>query len=405
MNTNVKHLIQSFINKFIDSKKSEETILEDLAEKVPGLFLYSSVYEAMDLLKSYKVAAFPVINFDREVIGIVRESDISHLIAIQSTSAWSGLKNYTLESVYQKCEKTLTLQASLDEIVGEFVDKELVVLPIIDAENKYTDYVVTAASVINYTSRSVKPRTIGGLATPLGVYLTDGYYYSGAGVAGLLLTGIIFSVVLNLITLGSLLLQDQYAFPESALLVFQLVLFIGILRLSPLVGYHAAEHMTIHALEKGLDLNINNVRQQPKEHVRCGTNLMFLMLGLSLIYLISQDFLHYLGMVEHALIIVVLSSLLVFNWKKMGNVLQKYLTTARPTDKQLQSGIDAAKELLDNYNNKTRPVKYTLPRKIWNMGIFQVLISFFVVSVIFQLILSIFIPIKLVCATIMLGTF
>lgn len=383
----LKQFKESIINKFIDAGKSEELIYEDLAEKVPGLFIYSNLLEAMDLLKSYKVSAFPVINLDREVIGVVSENDVSHLIAIQSTSGWSELKNYTLENVYQPCKKTRPAGSTLDEIVGEFVDKELDILPIVDENSKYTGYVVTAASVVNYTSSSVKPRTIGGLATPLGVYLTDGYYNAGAGVAGLFLTGVAFSIVLTLITLGSLFLIDRYPVPESFLLIFQLGLFILILRISPLVGYHASEHMTIHAMEKGLELTVENVREQPKEHVRCGTNLMFLMFGLSFLYLISLDFLHYLSLISHTLILIVLSSLLIFNWKKIGNVLQKFLTTAKPTDKQLKSGIRAAEELLDYYKDNTSPVKYTLARKIWNMGILQVLISFIIVSTIFQLII------------------
>jgi uncharacterized protein YqhQ len=39
-------------------------------------------------------------------------------------------------------------------------------------------------------------------------------------------------------------------------------------------GYHGAEHKTIHCYEHGLELNVENARQFPTLHVRCGTAFM-----------------------------------------------------------------------------------------------------------------------------------
>jgi len=41
-----------------------------------------------------------------------------------------------------------------------------------------------------------------------------------------------------------------------------------------LFGYHGAEHKTIHAFERGLELTVANIRAQPKSHPRCGTTLL-----------------------------------------------------------------------------------------------------------------------------------
>jgi uncharacterized protein YqhQ len=47
--------------------------------------------------------------------------------------------------------------------------------------------------------------------------------------------------------------------------------------------YHGAEHMTIHALEKGDALTIENVRQYPTAHPRCGTEFLVVVIILSIL--------------------------------------------------------------------------------------------------------------------------
>ncbi len=47
--------------------------------------------------------------------------------------------------------------------------------------------------------------------------------------------------------------------------------------------YHGAEHKTIFAYEKGLELTVENVRGQKRLHPRCGTSFMILMILVSVI--------------------------------------------------------------------------------------------------------------------------
>lgn len=47
--------------------------------------------------------------------------------------------------------------------------------------------------------------------------------------------------------------------------------------------YHGAEHKTIFCYEKGLELTVENVRQQKRFHPRCGTSFMILMILVSVI--------------------------------------------------------------------------------------------------------------------------
>lgn len=48
--------------------------------------------------------------------------------------------------------------------------------------------------------------------------------------------------------------------------------------------YHGAEHKTIFCYEKGLKLNVENVRKQKRFHPRCGTSFMILMILISIIF-------------------------------------------------------------------------------------------------------------------------
>ncbi len=48
--------------------------------------------------------------------------------------------------------------------------------------------------------------------------------------------------------------------------------------------YHGAEHKTIFCYEKGLDLTVENVREQKRFHPRCGTSFMILMILISVIF-------------------------------------------------------------------------------------------------------------------------
>lgn len=48
--------------------------------------------------------------------------------------------------------------------------------------------------------------------------------------------------------------------------------------------YHGAEHKTINCVENGLELTVENVRKQSKEHRRCGTSFMLYVMIISIIF-------------------------------------------------------------------------------------------------------------------------
>ena len=73
--------------------------------------------------------------------------------------------------------------------------------------------------------------------------------------------------------------------------VVRLVIFIAYVSLVAFMPeikrtymYHGAEHKCINCIEHGLELNVENVRNSSKEHKRCGTSFLFLVILISIIF-------------------------------------------------------------------------------------------------------------------------
>lgn len=125
--------------------------------------------------------------------------------------------------------------------------------------------------------------------------------------------------------------------------------------------YHGAEHKTVFTWEKGLALTVANARPQPRQHPRCGTSfLMVVMLvSIALFSVIKFDSLVYNFLVRLALVplvaglsyeIIRLSARKESGWffkmiTRPGVWLQN-ITTQEPDDQQLEVAIEALKESL-----------------------------------------------------------
>lgn len=69
------------------------------------------------------------------------------------------------------------------------------------------------------------------------------------------------------------------------ILIFLLFLF-SVSRMKDMkrtFSYHGAEHKTIFAYEKGLELTVDNVRGQSRFHPRCGTSFLFVVMIISIL--------------------------------------------------------------------------------------------------------------------------
>ena len=107
--------------------------------------------------------------------------------------------------------------------------------------------------------------------------------------------GVGFSVCLFILLpafLGGLLQKAVHSYFVSNLLegVVRIALFLLYLffcskqkDMKRVFSYHGAEHKTIFCYERGLELNVDNVREMPRFHPRCGTSFLFVVLVLSIL--------------------------------------------------------------------------------------------------------------------------
>lgn len=218
-----------------------------------------------------------------------------------------------------------------------------------------------------------RPAMVGGMATPFGVYLTNGTLRAGAGDLALLATGALLFV---LFVVSSLASQEvgklattylpQLKWLHSGIANFlPMVLFLTGVRVIPLAGIHAAEHKVVHALERGEPLEPGVVARMSRVHPRCGTNLaaaaMLFLSILSIEWIPNQ---------ELRFLVAVLATM--FLWRPLGSLLQLYVTTRPPNARQIEMGIRAGKELLAKFQSNRQVSANPLVR-IWASGMLHVM--------------------------------
>ncbi len=148
--------------------------------------------------------------------------------------------------------------------------------------------------------------------------------------------------------------------------VVRLGLFTGYLALIGLMPdirrvfqYHGAEHMTIHAWEADRPLTVASVRGLPKEHTRCGTSLLVVVVVVALFAFLAFDLLVDQGvLVRAASRVVLLAPIAGLSYEvlRLGarfesnalvralfapNIALQALTTRVPADDQIEVAIAA----------------------------------------------------------------
>ena len=192
-------------------------------------------------------------------------------------------------------------------------------------------------------------------------------------IAGTVVLSIAFSVVLFML-LPMFLSRFLAKVIESQLLLtlvegaLRLLIFIGyVVAISQLndikrvFAYHGAEHKSINCIENGLDLTVENVRTQSRQHKRCGTSFLLFVVFISLIFFlfirveqvwlqavirvllvpviagISYEIIRFAGNSENKVIVAI---------SKPGFALQK-LTTREPDDSMIEVAIASVEAVYD----------------------------------------------------------
>lgn len=164
--------------------------------------------------------------------------------------------------------------------------------------------------------------------------------------------------------------------------------FTGIIKIAILVGYmaavslmkdikrtfmyHGAEHKTIFCYEQGLELTVENVRNQRRFHPRCGTSFLILMLLVSIFVsifipakFVDNGVLNVvirtgIGLLTLPLIMGIGYELIKFAGRhdnlftrviSAPGVWLQHITTKEPTDDMIECAIAAMNEVIPNDNS------------------------------------------------------
>ena len=133
-------------------------------------------------------------------------------------------------------------------------------------------------------------------------------------------------------------------------------------------SYHGAEHKTIHCYEKGLPLTVENVRIQPKEHPRCGTSFLFVVMIVSILVLMFVGWTNALLRLVIRLCllpVIVALSYEINRWVgRHDNVLSsilswpgkqlQHLTTFQPDDSMIECAIEALRRVIPEEQGKDK---------------------------------------------------
>lgn len=150
--------------------------------------------------------------------------------------------------------------------------------------------------------------------------------------------------------------------------IIRLVIFIGYIAVISLMEdiqrvfmYHGAEHKCINCIEHGLELNVENVRKSSKQHKRCGTSFLLIVMLISIVFFmfIRVDS-KLLRLVLRLVLIPVIAGVSYEfirlagrydNWfvnlmSKPGLWMQG-LTTREPDDEMIEVGIASVEAVFD----------------------------------------------------------
>lgn len=159
--------------------------------------------------------------------------------------------------------------------------------------------------------------------------------------------------------------ETLIALLEGVIRLVIFVAYIAIISLTPDIKrtfmYHGAEHKCINCIEHGLELNVENVRASSKQHRRCGTSFLLIVMLISIVFFmfirvdsgvlrlllrlllipviagVSYEFIRLAGRYDNWFV----------NLLSQPGLWMQRLTTKEPSDDMIEVGIAAVNAVFD----------------------------------------------------------
>ena len=152
---------------------------------------------------------------------------------------------------------------------------------------------------------------------------------------------------------------------EGVLRIAIFIAYVGLISLMPDIKrtymYHGAEHKCINCIEHGLPLTVENVMKSSKEHKRCGTSFLLIVMVISIFFfLVIRPETLWLRLVLRILLIPVIAGVSFEFLRLAGNsdnpvvnllskpgLMLQGLTTKEPDEKMAEVAICAVEAVFD----------------------------------------------------------
>ena len=152
---------------------------------------------------------------------------------------------------------------------------------------------------------------------------------------------------------------------EGVLRIAIFIAYVGLISLMPDIKrtymYHGAEHKCINCIEHGLPLTVENVMKSSKEHKRCGTSFLLIVMVISILFfLVIRPETLWLRLVSRILLIPVIAGVSFEFLRLAGNsdnpvvnllskpgLMLQGRTTKEPDEKMAEVAICAVEAVFD----------------------------------------------------------
>lgn len=152
---------------------------------------------------------------------------------------------------------------------------------------------------------------------------------------------------------------------EGVLRIAIFIAYVELISLMPDIKrtymYHGAEHKCINCIEHGLPLTVENVMKSSKEHKRCGTSFLLIVMVISILFfLVIRPETLWLRLVSRILLIPVIAGVSFEFLRLAGNsdnpvvnllskpgLMLQGLTTKEPDEKMAEVAICAVEAVFD----------------------------------------------------------
>lgn len=268
----------------------------------------------------------------------------------------------------RKPDKEIIVEVS--EYPGIIKNKKIRNMPILRGVFSFIESLVLGMKTLTFSAsffeeEEEKPKTVQEIKKD---QKKEDAMMGGTVAVSVILAVVIFMVLPYYISLFFQRFTSSYLLIALLEGILRLVIFIGYvagISLMPDIKrvymYHGAEHKCINCIEHGMDLTVENVKKSSKQHKRCGTSFLLIVMIISIFFFmfihvdsgvarlllrlvlipviagVSYEFIRLAGRSDNALVNIL---------SKPGLWLQN-LTTREPDEDMIEVGIASVEAVFD----------------------------------------------------------